>query len=41
MCDFDAEGFDPNLVDVASLRRNLSDLTRYIGRKILATGNRQ
>jgi hypothetical protein len=33
MLDFDAPDFDPNVVDTATLRQNLADLTRYIGRK--------
>jgi hypothetical protein len=33
MLDFDAPDFDPHVVDAATLRQNLADLTRYIGRK--------
>jgi len=33
MLDFDAPDFDPLVVDEATLRQNLADLTRYIGRK--------
>jgi hypothetical protein len=33
MLDFDAPDFDPNVVDAATLRQNLADLTRYIGRR--------
>jgi Plasmid pRiA4b ORF-3-like protein len=33
MLDFDAPDFDPHIVDAATLRQNLADLTRYIGRK--------
>ena len=33
MLDFDAPDFDPHKVDTATLRQNLKDLTRYIGRK--------
>jgi hypothetical protein len=33
MLDFDAPDFDPHIVDAATLRRNLADLARYIGRK--------
>jgi hypothetical protein len=33
MMDFDAPDFDPHRVDTAALRKNLAELTRYIGRK--------
>ncbi len=33
MLDFDAPDFDPHAVDVATLRKNLANLARYIGRK--------
>lgn len=33
MLEFDAPDFDPNIVDAVTLRQNLADLTRYIGRK--------
>lgn len=33
MLDFDAPDFDPQVVDEAALRKNLEELTRYIGRK--------
>jgi len=33
MLDFDAPDFDPHTVDEASLRKNLAELTRYIGRR--------
>jgi Plasmid pRiA4b ORF-3-like protein len=33
MLDFDAPDFDPHAVDEATLRKNLAELTRYIGRK--------
>jgi hypothetical protein len=33
MLDFDAPDFDPHVVDAATLRKNLAELTRYIGRK--------
>jgi Plasmid pRiA4b ORF-3-like protein len=33
MLDFDAPDFDPHVVDVATLRQNLAELSRYIGRK--------
>jgi hypothetical protein len=33
MLDFDAPDFDPHVVDAATLRKNLADLSRYIGRK--------
>ena len=33
MLDFDAPDFDPNKVDAVTLRQNLADLARYIGRK--------
>jgi hypothetical protein len=33
MIEFDAPDFDPNIVDEATLRKNLAELTRYIGRK--------
>ena len=33
MLDFDAPDFDPHVVDAVTLRQNLADLTRYIGRK--------
>jgi Plasmid pRiA4b ORF-3-like protein len=33
MLEFDAPDFDPHAVDTAALRKNLKDLTRYIGRK--------
>jgi hypothetical protein len=33
MLDFDAPDFDPNTVDAVTLRQNLADLARYIGRK--------
>ena len=33
MLDFDEPDFDPHDVDAATLRQNLADLTRYIGRK--------
>jgi hypothetical protein len=33
MLDFDAPDFDPLVVDEAALRKNLEELTRYIGRK--------
>jgi hypothetical protein len=33
MLDFDAPDFDPHVVDIAMLRKNLADLSRYIGRK--------
>ena len=33
MLAFDAPDFDPNVVDEATLRKNLVELTRYIGRK--------
>jgi hypothetical protein len=33
MLEFDAPDFDPYVVDVVALRRNLAELTRYIGRK--------
>jgi len=33
MLDFDAADFDPHVVDAASLRKNLANLARYIGRK--------
>ncbi|MGA8494866.1 MAG: plasmid pRiA4b ORF-3 family protein [Xanthobacteraceae bacterium] len=35
MLNFDAPDFDPHVVDAAALRRNLADLTRYIGRKVV------
>jgi hypothetical protein len=35
MLDFDAPDFDPHVVDAATLRQNLADLTRYIGRKVV------
>jgi hypothetical protein len=38
MLDFDAPDFDPNVVDEAALRANLSELSRYIGRKPHARG---
>jgi hypothetical protein len=33
MLDFDVPDFDPHAVDAVTLRRNLAELTRYIGRK--------
>jgi hypothetical protein len=33
MLEFDAPDFDPNIVDETTLRKNLAELTRYIGRK--------
>jgi len=33
MIEFDAPDFDPHVVDEATLRKNLAELTRYIGRK--------
>jgi hypothetical protein len=33
MLEFDAPDFDPHVVDEASLRKNLAELRRYIGRK--------
>ena len=33
MLDFDAPDFDPHVVDEATLRSNLAELARYIGRK--------
>jgi hypothetical protein len=33
MLTFDAPDFDPHVVDEAALRKNLAELTRYIGRK--------
>ncbi len=33
MLAFDAPDFDPHVVDEAALRKNLTELTRYIGRK--------
>ena len=33
MLAFDAPDFDPHVVDEAALRKNLAELTRYIGRK--------
>jgi Plasmid pRiA4b ORF-3-like protein len=33
MLEFDAPDFDPHVVDEAMLRKNLKELTRYIGRK--------
>jgi hypothetical protein len=33
MLEFDAPDFDPHAVDEATLRKNLAELTRYIGRK--------
>jgi Plasmid pRiA4b ORF-3-like protein len=33
MLDFDAPDFDPHVVDIAMLRKNLAELSRYIGRK--------
>ena len=33
MLDFDAPDFDPHMVDEATLRKNLAELARYIGRK--------
>jgi hypothetical protein len=33
MLDFDAPDFDPHVVDAATLQKNLTELTRYIGRK--------
>jgi hypothetical protein len=33
MLEFDAPDFDPHVVDEAMLRKNLTELTRYIGRK--------
>ncbi len=33
MLDFDAPDFDPHAVDAAMLRKNLAELSRYIGRK--------
>jgi hypothetical protein len=33
MLDFDAPDFDPNVVDAATLQKNLAELARYIGRK--------
>ena len=33
MLEFDAPDFDPHVVDEATLRKNLAELTRYIGRK--------
>jgi hypothetical protein len=33
MLDFDAPDFDPNHVDAPALRKNLAELSRYIGRK--------
>jgi hypothetical protein len=33
MLEFDAPDFDPLVVDEAGLRKNLEELTRYIGRK--------
>jgi Plasmid pRiA4b ORF-3-like protein len=35
MLDFDAPDFDPHVVDTTTLRKNLAELTRYIGRKPL------
>jgi len=35
MLAFDAPDFDPHVVDVAMLRRNLAELAKYIGRKPL------
>jgi hypothetical protein len=33
MLDFDVPDFDPNHADVPALRKNLAELSRYIGRK--------
>ncbi len=33
MLEFDVPDFDPDNVDAATLRKNLADLTRYIGRR--------
>jgi hypothetical protein len=33
MLEFDEPDFDPHVVDEATLRKNLAELTRYIGRK--------
>ena len=33
MLDFDAPDFDPHVVDETTLRKNLADLSKYIGRK--------
>jgi hypothetical protein len=33
MLEFDAPDFDPQVVDEAALRKNLAELSRYIGRK--------
>ena len=33
MLEFDAPDFDPHIVDEGALRKNLAELTRYIGRK--------
>jgi hypothetical protein len=33
MIAFDAPDFDPHVVDTSALRKNLSELSRYIGRK--------
>jgi Plasmid pRiA4b ORF-3-like protein len=33
MLEFDAPDFDPHVVDAATLRQNLTELARYIGRK--------
>jgi hypothetical protein len=33
MLEFDARDFDPQVVDEAALRKNLAELSRYIGRK--------
>jgi Plasmid pRiA4b ORF-3-like protein len=33
MIAFDAPDFDPHIVDTAALRKNLAELSRYIGRK--------
>ena len=40
MLDFDAPDFDPAVVDIATLRGNLAELSRYIGRKPVAPSSR-
>jgi hypothetical protein len=40
MLDFDAPDFDPHAVDVSTLRKNLAELSRYIGRKPYAPESR-
>ncbi|MGB6539027.1 MAG: plasmid pRiA4b ORF-3 family protein [Xanthobacteraceae bacterium] len=34
MLEFDAPDFDPNVVDEAAIRSNLTDLRKYIGRRL-------